>query len=347
MHCVSRAVWSQACYDQAREHQQQLTKPAGALGRLEDLACWLAGCQQHAIPQPLQPAVTLFAADHGVADEGVSAFPQVVTVEMVKNIANGGAAINVLAKQHHARLRVVDVGVAGDLTQLGDAIVHAKVASACGNIIHQPAMDADQLEQAIAVGRAQADQAIDAGANILIAGEMGIANTTPAAALISLLLAVDPEQVVGRGTGVNDQGLKHKVVVVQQAVQRVSGSATPLELLRQAGGFEIAAICGFLMQGSCRGVPALIDGFIVTAAALIAERIEPGSAAWWQASHRSQERGHQAALTSLGLAPLLDMGMRLGEGSGALLALPLLQSAVALHADMATFSSAGVSTEGG
>lgn len=340
-------VWSQIAYNQAREHQQALTKPPGALGRLEELACWLAGCQQRSIPHTLQPAVTLFAADHGVAAEGVSAFPQVVTGEMVKNFVHGGAAVNVLAKQHHARLTVADVGVAGDLSALGSAIVHAKVAAACGNIAHQPAMDAVQLAQAIAVGRAQADQAIAAGANLLIAGEMGIANTTPAAALLCALLPAAPELVVGRGTGIDDQGLQHKISIVKQALQRCDSNASASESLRQLGGFEIAAISGFLMQGAYRGVPALIDGFIVTAAALVAERMEPGCVQWWQASHRSQELGHQAALTALGLTPLLDMGMRLGEGSGALLAFPLLQSAVALHAEMATFSSAGVSSEGG
>ncbi|MDX8414053.1 MAG: nicotinate-nucleotide--dimethylbenzimidazole phosphoribosyltransferase [Mariprofundales bacterium] len=343
---MSRVVWSQFCYDQAREHQQQLTKPAGALGRLEDLACWLAGCQQQVIPQRLEPAVTLFAADHGVAEEGVSAFPQVVTVEMVKNFVNGGAAINVLAKQHHARLRVVDVGVVGDLSALGSAIVHDKIAAACGNIAQQPAMSQPQMEQAMTIGRREADHAIDSGANLLIAGEMGIANTTPAAALLCALLVADPKQVVGRGTGIDDQGLQHKISIVKQALQRLDNNATASDYLQQVGGFEIAAICGFLTQAAYRGVPALLDGFIVTAAALVAERMEPGSARWWQASHRSQELGHQAALVALGLEPLLDMGLRLGEGSGALLALPLLQSAVALHAGMATFNSAGVSTEG-
>ncbi|MDQ6963287.1 MAG: nicotinate-nucleotide--dimethylbenzimidazole phosphoribosyltransferase [Mariprofundales bacterium] len=345
---MSAVVWSQTAYDQARMHQQQLTKPAGSLGRLEDLACWLAGCQQRAVPHPLQPVATLFAADHGVANEGVSAFPQVVTGEMVKNFAAGGAAINVLAQQHQVRLTVVDVGVAGDLSSLGDAIVHAKVTAGSGNIACQPAMDVAELEQALAVGRAQADEAIDAGANLLIAGEMGIANTTPAAALLCALLAADPEDLVGRGTGIDDQALQHKRAVVAQALRRIDYEAmTPEEVLRQLGGLEIAAICGFLMQGARRSVPALIDGFIVTAAALVAERMEPGVSPWWQASHRSQELGHHAALAALGLTPLLDMGMRLGEGSGALLALPLLQSAVALHADMATFGSAGVSTEGG
>jgi len=341
------ARWDQGAHDEARLHQQQLTKPPGALGVLEDLACWLAGCQRQAIPVPLRPTVTLFAADHGVAAEGVSAFPQSVTVEMVKNFANGGAAINVLARQHHVHLQVVDVGVAGDLSALGDAIIHAKIAAASGNIAHGPAMNRVQRERALQVGRDQADRAIDAGANLLIAGEMGIANTTPAAALVCALLAANPEQVVGRGTGIDNQGLQRKISVVKKAVQRIGPKATAKSCLQQLGGFEIAAICGFLMQGACRGVPALIDGFIVSAAALVAERIQPGSSRWWQASHRSQELGHHIILTALGLVPLLDMRMRLGEGSGAVLALPLLQSAIALHANMATFSSAGVSTEGG
>lgn len=341
------SAWDREAYDKARAHQQQLTKPPGALGRLEELACWLAGCQGQAIPDRLQAAVTLFAGDHGVAEAGVSAFPQVVTVEMVKNFAAGGAAVNVLAKAHHARLRVVDVGVAGDLSALGDAIIHAKVAHGTANIIDHAAMTTEQMARALQVGRSQADAAIAGGANLLIAGEMGIANTTPAAALISALLGVSPEAVVGRGTGVDDQGLRRKIAAVAKALARAGEVGTPDRCLAQLGGLEIAAICGFLLRGAERGVPALLDGFIVTAAALVAERMAPGSARWWQAAHRSQELGHRLALSALGLKPLLDMGMRLGEGSGALLALPLLQSAVALHADMATFSSAGVSTEVG
>ncbi len=338
------AVWHREAHEAARAHQAQLTKPPGALGRLEELACWLAGCQGQAVPRPLRVSMALFAADHGVAAEGVSAFPQVVTVEMVKNFVAGGAAINVLARQHGIALRVIDVGVAGDLSAMGDAIVHARVAHGSGNIAREPAMDAGQMEAALSVGRRQAAEAIAAGADLLIAGEMGIANTTPAAALICALLEHEPDVIVGRGTGVDDAGLRRKIDAVQRSLARAGTDLPPDRALQQLGGLEIAAICGFLQEAAARGVPALLDGFIVTAAALVAERMQPGSVRWWQAAHCSQEQGHRLVLQALALEPLLDFGLRLGEGSGAALAVPLLQAAVALHCDMATFDTAGVST---
>jgi len=328
--------------NEAMQRQTQLTKPPGALGRLESIACWLAGRQGRTIPQPLQSAILLFAGDHGVTTERVSAYPSIVTQEMVKNFVAQGAAINVLARQIDARLQVVDVGVDGDLDGMA-GIVHAKVQRGSSNIVHGPAMSLDICLQAQRAGMDQADAAIDNGATLLIAGEMGIGNTTPSAALICAILEMDADLVVGYGTGIDSEARTHKVEIVRKALARIGEIHDGNAILAQLGGLEIAAICGLLLRAAERGVPVLLDGFIVTAAALVAERIMPGAREWWLASHRSQERGHQLAIEALKLEPLLDLGLRLGEGSGAALAVPLLQAAIALHANMATFDSAGIS----
>ncbi|MEQ6291306.1 nicotinate-nucleotide--dimethylbenzimidazole phosphoribosyltransferase [Vogesella sp. GCM10023246] len=325
----------------AAARQQQLTKPAGSLGKLEELAITLAGLQGRDIPLPLKPAITVFAGDHGVCAEGVSAYPPEVTAAMVANFVHGGAAISVLARANQARLEVVDAGVAADLAAL--PVVHAKVRAGSGNIRREPAMSAKQCAAALEVGRMAARRAIADGASLLIAGDMGIGNTTPSAALICRLTGHRPEAIVGRGTGVGDQALHLKCQVVADALARV-GSA-PLDgitLLAELGGLEIAAIAGFYLEGAAQGVPLLLDGFISTAAALAAQAIAPDITPWLLASHCSQETGHALALASLGLTPLIDFGLRLGEGSGAALALPLLQQAIALHAGMATFAEAGV-----
>ncbi|WP_024304443.1 nicotinate-nucleotide--dimethylbenzimidazole phosphoribosyltransferase [Pseudogulbenkiania sp. MAI-1] len=333
---------SQPFADQARARQNLLTKPAGSLGQLEDLACRFAAWQGRTQPMPLKPAITLFAADHGVTAEGVSAFPQAVTAEMVKNFAAGGAAICVLARQHGARLEVVDTGVAGDLSGL--PIVHAKVRPASANLRREAALTLAEAEAALAVGREAARRALEAGANLLVAGDMGIGNTTPSAALICHLTGATPETVVGRGTGVDDAGLALKRRVVEDALARLAGrELSPLETLAELGGLEIAAIAGFYLEGAALGVPSLVDGFITSAAALAAKALQPAVADWLIASHRSQEAGHGIALAALGLTPLVELGLRLGEGSGAALCLPLLQSAILLHNEMATFAEAGVS----
>lgn len=328
---------------QARQHQDNLTKPIGALGRLEEIACWFAARQGRALPEPLRPAIAVFAADHGVCAAGVSAFPSVVTAEMVKNFAHGGAAINVLAEQIGARLSVVDVGVAADLALL-NGVAHHKVSQGTANLLHTDAMDAAQCEAAMMVGRAQADEAIAAGANLLIAGDMGIGNTTASACLICRLAQAAPEAVVGRGTGVDDAGYVRKLAVVQQALARVV-KADDAALLQQVGGLEIAAMAGFYLQAAQRGVPMLIDGFIASAAALAARSFAPDVGRWMLASHVSAESGHALALAHLQLKPFIDFNMRLGEGSGAALVVPLLQSAIALHGKMATFASANVSKQ--
>jgi len=325
----------------ARQHQDSLTKPTGALGRLEDIACWFAARQKQKIPETLNVHICVFAADHGVVSEGISAFPAAVTAEMVKNFSRGGAAINVLAKQHQATLTVVDVGVQADLNHV-QGVVHAKVNAGTSNLLKQAAMSMDEQWAAMQVGRQQAKDAIAKGANLLIAGDMGIGNTTASACLICELAHADPKEVVGLGTGIDADMYNHKLAVVTQALQR-AGLLQAQDVLHELGGFEIAAMAGYYLQAADSGVPVLLDGFISTAAALAAWAVNPHVTAWMMASHVSEEKGHALALDALGLEPLLKMKMRLGEGSGAALCIPLLQAALALHAEMATFNEAGVS----
>lgn len=325
----------------ARQHQDALTKPQGALGSLEDIACWFAARQCKSIPDAIVPHICVFAADHDVVDEGVSAFPSVVTGEMVKNFVAGGAAINVLAAQCGASLSIVDVGVASDMSAI-EGVVHANIRHGSRNIVHEAAMSDDEYRQAIRVGEQQAEDAIAKGANLLIAGDMGIGNTTASAALICELALLPPEQVVGRGTGVDDDAYQLKLAAVRKALMRAKN--TPFsEALRELGGLEIAAMAGYYAASARLGVPVLLDGFISTAAALAAVAWDARIAGWMLASHVSEELGHQKALEALGLDAYLQFHLRLGEGSGAALLIPLLQSAIALHRNMATFASAGVS----
>ncbi|KUM04375.1 nicotinate-nucleotide--dimethylbenzimidazole phosphoribosyltransferase [Chromobacterium subtsugae] len=326
----------------ARARQAVLTKPPGSLGQLEELACRFAAWQGRACPEELKPAITVFAGDHGVTVEGVSAFPAEVTTEMVRNFSAGGAAICVLARALDARLEVVDVGVAGDVSAL--PIIHAKVRAGSHNLAKQSAMSAEETAAALETGRAAARRAVDAGANLLIAGDMGIGNTTASAALICRLTGAAPELVVGRGTGIDDSGLSNKRRVVKTALARVAWeNLSGEDTLAELGGLEIAAIAGFFLEGARLGVPSLVDGFIASAAALCAKAIDPTLHDWLLASHRSAESGHDLALAALQLHPLVDLGLRLGEGSGAALCVPMLQMAVKLHNEMATFAEAGVS----
>ncbi|MXR36379.1 nicotinate-nucleotide--dimethylbenzimidazole phosphoribosyltransferase [Craterilacuibacter sinensis] len=327
----------------AQARQNRLTKPTGSLGMLEDIACRFAAWQQREIPQLPHAAITVFAADHGVTAEGVSAYPSAVTAEMVKNFAAGGAAICVLARQHNARLEVVDVGVASTLPPLGEHVVDAKVMTGTHNLAVQAAMSREQAQDALEAGRAAARRAIDAGATLLIAGDMGIGNTTASAALICHFCALPAATVVGRGTGVDDAGVQLKARVVEAALARLTQDTESLTVLAEVGGLEIAAMAGFYLEGARLGMPSLVDGFIAAAAALVAQALEPDCTLWLMASHRSQETGHLAALAHLGLIPLVDFRLRLGEGSGAALVLPLIASAILLHGEMATFDSAGVS----
>jgi nicotinate-nucleotide--dimethylbenzimidazole phosphoribosyltransferase len=327
---------------QARARQAQLTKPPGALGRLEDIACWFAARQKHVVPKTLVPAITVFAGDHGVTEEGVSAFPSVVTGEMVKNFARGGAAINVLARHIGARLTVVDAGVASDVSAV-QGIVHCNLRRGTANLVRGPAMMRNEAERAIALGRVQARADIANGANLLIAGEMGIGNTTPSACLICAFTGADAEAVVGAGTGVDDAGRARKIDAVRRGLARAGSFTDGVNALAEVGGLEIAAMTGYYLEAARAGVPALLDGFISTAAALAARAIEPRVTDWLLASHLSFENGHRIALENLALAPLVDLQMRLGEGSGAALVVPLLQASLKLHAEMATFAEAGVS----
>ncbi|MDX1893328.1 nicotinate-nucleotide--dimethylbenzimidazole phosphoribosyltransferase [Mycolicibacterium sp. 050158] len=328
----------------ARARQGRLTKPPGALGRLEDLSIWVAACQGTCPPRQFErPRIVVFAGDHGVTAAGVSAFPAEVTAQMVANFDAGGAAINVLAELAGASVRVVDVAVDAD-EPLSPAIGAHKVRRGSGNIAVEDALSVEEVTAAVAAGRAIADEEVDGGADLLIAGDMGIGNTTAATTLIAALTSSEPVAVVGRGTGVDDAGWARKTAAIRDALYRARDvSADPVGLLRVCGGADLAAMAGFLAQAAVRRTPALLDGVVVTAAALVAARLAPGASAWWQAGHRSTEPAHTLALQHLRLDPIVELGMRLGEGSGAAVALPVLRAAVATLASMATFDEANVS----
>jgi nicotinate-nucleotide--dimethylbenzimidazole phosphoribosyltransferase len=330
----------------ARTRQDSLTKPRGALGRLEELSVWASACQGSCPPRQFERArVVVFAADHGVAQAGVSAYPPEVTAQMVANIDAGGAAINVLAELAGAGVRVVDIAVDTAVdTEPAEAPSAHKVRRSSGNIAVTDALTEDETIAAIQVGRDIADDEVDSGADLLIAGDMGIGNTTAATVLVCALTNTEPVAAIGRGTGIDDAGWMRKTAAVRDALHRAHPvRADPAALLRVGGGADLAAMAGFLAQAALRRTPVLLDGLVVTAAALVAERMAPGARAWWQAGHRSTEPAHTLALAQLELDPILDLGMRLGEGSGAAVALPVLRAAVATLAEMATFDSAGVS----
>jgi nicotinate-nucleotide--dimethylbenzimidazole phosphoribosyltransferase len=324
----------------AQERHAQLTKPLGALGRLEELGTWLAACQGECPPKPLtRPRVVVFAGDHGVAAKGVSAYPSEVTAQMVANFQAGGAAINVLAAVAGATVRVVDMSVAVDTTA-GEK----KVRRSSGAIDVEDALTEDEVAAALAAGRAIADEEVDSGADLLVAGDMGIGNTTPAAVLVAALTGTEPVAVVGRGTGIDDQTWMRKTAAIRDALRRAKPvTADPVALLRTVAGADITAMAAFLAQAAVRRTPVVLDGVVSGAAALLAEELAPGARAWWVAGHRSTEPAHTLVLEQLDMRPLLEMDMRLGEGSGAAAAIPLLTMAVRVLTDMATFADAGVS----
>lgn len=324
----------------ARLRQDSLVKPRGALGKLEDIACWFAARQERTIPQALVPAITVFAADHGVARHGVSAFPQSVTLHMVRGLTDGIAAINVLARAIEARFTIVDAGVAEPCPF--DGVRSERIGPGTADLLHSPAMTEAQAFRSLAIGAQYAREAIASGCNLLIAGEIGIANTTSAACLVSALLDVAPEYIVGRGSGIDDETHARKLEVVRTALARAGSRVTPIEALREFGGFEIGAMAGFYLEAARRRTPVLLDGFISTAAALVGCGLDPGLRDWLLASHLSAERGHASVLQRLGLRPLVELDMRLGEGTGAAAVVPLLQNALKLHAEMATFADSGV-----
>lgn len=327
----------------AEARQLQLTKPAGALGRLEKLANWVAACQGVCPPKQFERArVVVFAGDHGVARHGVSAYPSEVTGQMVANFLNGGAAVNVLARLADATVRVEDIAVESDTAP---EISRHKVRRSSGSIDREDALTEAEVQAALTAGATIADEEIDSGADLLIAGDMGIGNTTPATVLIAAVTDTEPVIAVGRGTGVDDAGWIRKTAAVRDAMWRARPVVKdPVALLRTASGADFAAMAGFLARAAARRTPVILDGVVVTAAAVVADQLAPGARAWWVAGHRSSEPSHTIALQRLDLEPLVDMSMRLGEGSGAVAALPLLRAAVATLGEMATFDSAGVST---
>jgi nicotinate-nucleotide--dimethylbenzimidazole phosphoribosyltransferase len=339
------AVLSTASRQEAEHRQSQLTKPAGSLGRLEEVVVQLAAMQGTPLPRIATIGISVFAGDHGVAVEGVSAFPQAVTTEMVRNFARGGAAISVLARELGASLEVVNLGTVHDPGPL-PGVLAVNLGSGTANFLHGPAMEGHQLIGAMNAGRASVERVRQAGGQLFIGGEMGIGNTTTAAALACVYTGEDPGKLAGPGTGLDQNGVRHKVRVLERALAIHAGESTePLEILRRLGGFEIAALAGAYLSCAQSGLPVLVDGFISSVAALAAVRLCPGAASWFFFSHASAEPGHRQVLAALQARPLLDLSMRLGEGSGAAVAVPLLRLACSLHAGMATFDEAMVSKQ--
>jgi len=336
-----------AAIEAATRRQTTLTKPPLSLGVLEELSIRLAGMTGRLDP-PLNDAVVFtLAGDHGVAAEGVSAYPQAVTGEMVLNFLGGGAAVNVLARELAARVVVADLGVLVELPT-DPALRSLKVRPGTDNIAQGPAMGRVEAVTAIEAGRRLVREQLEGGLDVVLTGDMGIANTTPSACLVCHFTGLDPVQVVGRGTGVDDAGLARKVDVVRRSLEVNREAATdPVGALAALGGFEIAGLVGVILEAASQRRPVLLDGFISTAAALVAVALEPGCRDYLIAGHRSQELGHAAALAGIGLRPLLDLDLRLGEGTGALLALPIVRAAVRVLNEMATFEEAGVSNREG
>lgn len=325
----------------ATERQGILTKPRGSLGQLEELAIQLAGLQRSEQPTVDPVRITVFAGDHGICAEGVSAYPQEVTAQMIANFASGGAAISVMASELGATLDVVNLGTVGEVPEL-PGVRNEQIAPATANLAVTDAMTDAQLSAALASGDAAAERAAQAGCRLFIGGDMGIGNTTSAAAVACALLGQGAEKLAGPGTGLDAAGVAKKCEVINRALARHGASRDPLGVLASLGGFEIAALAGAIMGSAARGMPVLVDGFIVSVAALAGVLRQPELRHWLIFAHRSAEPGHRTVLEALDARPLLDLGMRLGEGSGAAVALLLLRSACALHNRMASFADAGV-----
>ncbi|MDQ6927364.1 MAG: nicotinate-nucleotide--dimethylbenzimidazole phosphoribosyltransferase [Actinomycetota bacterium] len=331
---------------EAAAHHLRLTKPAGSLGQLEDIGVRLAAIAGVSPPPLPSPAcVAVFAADHGVLAEGVTPWPQDVTAQMVANFCSGGAAINVLARHAGARVLVVDVGVATPL-QAAPGLLPRKVRAGTGNIAVEPAMTLEEAGAALDVGAEVAATLVAEEARCLVTGDMGIGNTTASAAVIAAITGRRAGEVTGRGTGIDDATFSKKVLVVDAAITRARGAGSldgeAVAILAAVGGLEIAALAGFIIGGAAARVPVIVDGVIALAGLLVAARIAPGVVAYCFAGHRSTEPGASAALDHLDLEPILDLGMRLGEGSGACLALPVVEAAAKILQEMATFDAAGV-----
>ena len=327
---------------EAQSRQDQLTKPQGSLGMLEELSIRLAGIFGETIPPLGKKVVIVMAGDHGVVEEGVSRFPREVTPQMVLNFLRGGAAINVLARHAGAEVRVVDVGVATEVS--GPGLIVRKVRNGTANMTRGPAMSREEAVRAIEVGIEVALEEIDKGALYLATGDMGIGNTTPSSAITSVLVGEDLELVTGRGTGLDEEARLAKVEVIRKAIAlNEPDPGDPLDVLSKVGGLEIAGIAGVILGAASRRRPVVIDGFISAAGALVAAALAPSSQAFMVASHLSMEPGHRVILDKLGLRPVIHADMRLGEGTGAALTFFLLEAAVKILAEMATFDEAGVS----
>lgn len=334
----------QAAMNAARERQNQLTKPTGSLGRLEELSIRLAGMQRSAKPSIKEKVIITMAGDHGVVAEGVSAYPQEVTPQMVLNFLHGGAAINVLARHTGARVVVVDMGVANEIPTTDVSLLRRRVGAGTANLVKGPAMRREKAEESIQHGIEVALAEIAKGADILGTGDMGIGNTTPSAAIAACILECAPEEIVGRGTGVDDAGLTRKVNAVKHGLKiNKPNGEDGIDVLAKVGGFEIGGLAGVILGAASQGVPVMVDGFISTAAALIAVTIAPQCRPYLISAHRSMEKGHGMILTWLGLDPLLELDLRLGEGTGAVLGISLAEAACKILNEMATFDEAGVS----
>ncbi|NMD69690.1 nicotinate-nucleotide--dimethylbenzimidazole phosphoribosyltransferase [Bacillus sp. DNRA2] len=327
---------------QVAQYIDTLTKPIGSLGRLEELAIQLGEITGEAFPTVTPPAVITFAADHGIVKEGVSAYPQEVTAQMVLNFLSGGAGINVFSRQIGAKFEIVDVGVAGDLEHPG--LTSKKVRYGTGNFLVEDAMTRDEVEQALAVGYERAQKMFDEGAKCLIVGEMGIGNTTPSSAIIQVLSGKNITELVGSGTGIDSDQVKHKQAIIMRSIEaRQPDKTDAIDLLVKLGGLEIAAMTGAMLAACANRVPILLDGFICTVSGVLAAMMNEHARDYMIVGHRSVEIGHDVAINLLGKKPLLDLGLRLGEGTGAAVAFPILQSATLMLKEMATFASAGVS----
>lgn len=328
---------------QVSEYINTLTKPIGSLGRLEEVAINLAEMKNEPFPSVTPPGVLVFAADHGITSEGVSAYPQAVTEQMVRNFLNGGAAINVFSRQIGAILKIIDIGVANDIEH--ESLINQKIRYGTGNFYHEDAMSRQEAEQAIDVGYNQSLQIIQEGALCLILGEMGIGNTTSSSAILAVLSGKDISLLVGRGTGISDAAFLHKTAIIKQALLRRNPNPNdPIDIIAKVGGLEIAAMTGAMLAAASKRVPILVDGFICTIAALVASLISPSVNDYIMVTHQSIEPGHNIALSLVGKKPIIDLGLRLGEGTGAAISFPIIQSATLMLKEMATFQSAGIST---
>lgn len=336
----------EAAMTAARVRQDTLTKPPGSLGRLETLATQLAGITARTCPPMTRKAVIVMAGDHGVTAEGVSAYPAVVTPQMVRNFLQGGAAINVLGRHAGARVIIVDVGVASDIDAVG--LVNRKIARGTRNMAREPAMTREEALRAIVVGLDVLDEQADVGLDVVAVGEMGIGNTTAASAITAVLTGLPAQVVTGRGTGIDDTRLGQKIAVIEHALAIHRPDPTdPLDVLAKVGGLEIAALAGVMLGAAARRIPVVLDGFITGAAALVAMTLCPAVRSYMIPAHISPEAGHRAVLDRFEHGALLDFGMRLGEGSGAALAFGIIEAASRLCEEMATFEEAGVATAGG